>query len=75
MTHLEKIAQDLERKVYVDPMHGQIAKANFEYGVAQATIKADRILDDMLKNYAFGHDFAERQLFINRFNQRMKSED
>lgn len=40
MTRIERIAEELETSVYKDPMHGQIAKANFLYGVAQQKIAA-----------------------------------
>lgn len=41
MTRIERIAEELETSVYKDPMHGQIAKANFLYGAAQQKIEAE----------------------------------
>lgn len=51
MGHLKEIASDLERNVYKDPMHGQIAKLNFEYGVAQAKMALTRWLKDHIHEY------------------------
>lgn len=36
---LQKIADDLGTKTYKDPLHGQIAKDNFIYGVKQAELE------------------------------------
>ena len=38
-SRLKKIAEDLGENVYKDPMHGQIAKGNFIYGVKQAEME------------------------------------
>lgn len=38
-SRLKKIAEDLGENVYKDPMHGQIAKCNFIYGVKQAEME------------------------------------
>ncbi|MCQ2219761.1 MAG: hypothetical protein MJZ12_00125 [Prevotella sp.] len=47
MTHLEKIAYDLEHNTYKDSVHGKIAKDNFIYGAAQAKLEALRVFQSM----------------------------
>lgn len=39
MDRIQRIADELEKEVYKDPMHGKIARDNFLYGVAQGKLE------------------------------------
>lgn len=53
MKRLEKIADELKHSTYKDPVHGQIARDNFVYGVAQAKVEiTDKICEFLEENQA-----------------------
>lgn len=50
MTHFEKLEHDLKFNVYKDPIHGKIAKENFQYGVAQERLRVTHIFKQWLED-------------------------
>lgn len=71
---LQKIADHLGTNVYKDPFHGQIAKDNFIYGVAQGQMEIIDWLKEHIHEYiAVGNtDYGKPEKLFEDLSKAME---
>lgn len=72
MAYFEQLEHDLKFNVYKDPIHGKIAKENFQYGVAQERLRVIHIFKQWFVDNSSITLLEENRTMLNDLLRRIE---